>query len=124
MRSWPRLTTEIAQPGEELKELGARARLWARRWRRLDVAKVIELWTGIPASRVQENELKKLADLEEVLKQQIIGQDEAVNSDFGGDPPQPGADQSPASGRRPLSFVGPTGVGKDRAGEGAVPGAV
>ena len=45
-----------------------------------DGAKVIELWTGIPASRVQENELKKLANLEDVLKRQIIGQDEAVSA--------------------------------------------
>ena len=44
------------------------------------MAKVIELWTGIPASRVQENELKKLANLEDVLKKHIIGQDEAVSA--------------------------------------------
>ena len=36
-----------------------------------DLAKVIELWTGIPASRIQENELKKLADLESVLNTKI-----------------------------------------------------
>ena len=37
-----------------------------------DLAKVIELWTGIPASRIQENELKKLADLESVLNLSLI----------------------------------------------------
>ncbi len=39
-----------------------------------DIAKVIELWTGIPASRIRENELAKLADLEGELKKKIIGQ--------------------------------------------------
>lgn len=34
-----------------------------------DLAKVIELWTGIPSSRIRENELAKLHDLEEKLKQ-------------------------------------------------------
>ena len=54
-----------------------------------DIAKVIELWTGIPAARVQESELKKLADLESVLKSKVIGQDEAVEAG----PPQPGTNQ-------------------------------
>ena len=45
-----------------------------------DIAKVIELWTGIPASRVKENELKKLASIEDKLKSRIIGQDEAVKA--------------------------------------------
>ena len=38
-----------------------------------DLAKVIELWTGIPASKIQENDLKKLSNLTEVLKSKIIG---------------------------------------------------
>jgi len=45
-----------------------------------DVAYVIELWTGIPAARIEENELKKLADLETVLSKHIIGQEEAVEA--------------------------------------------
>lgn len=43
-----------------------------------DLAKVIELWTGIPASKVQESELSRLAHLEDRLKEKIVGQDEAV----------------------------------------------
>ena len=42
-----------------------------------DIAKVIELWTGIPASKVEEGDLKKLGKLESVLKQHVIGQDKA-----------------------------------------------
>ena len=44
------------------------------------LAKVIELWSGIPASKVKESELQKVADLETGLKRRIIGQDEAVNA--------------------------------------------
>ena len=43
-----------------------------------DVAKVIELWTGIPAVKIRETEYAKLASLESELKKKIIGQDEAV----------------------------------------------
>ena len=44
-----------------------------------DLSKVIELWTGIPASKVVESEYKKLENLENKLREKIIGQDEAVS---------------------------------------------
>lgn len=76
-----------------------------------DLAHVIELWTGIPAARVQENELKKLADLDVKLKEKIIGQDkavEAVSSAIRRSRVQISPRRRPAS----FIFVGPTGVGK------------
>jgi len=76
-----------------------------------DIAKVIELWTGIPASRIQENELKKLADIESTLNAKIIGQKEAVAA-VSAAIRRSRVQISPR--RRPASFifVGPTGVGK------------
>ena len=76
-----------------------------------DLAKVIELWTGIPASKVQENELAKLAHLEEHLKEKIIGQDEAVKL-VAAAIRRSRVQISPR--RRPASFifVGSTGIGK------------
>lgn len=76
-----------------------------------DLAKVIELWTGIPASRIRENELSKLADLEDKLSKKIIGQTEAVNA-LASAIKRNRVQISPR--RRPSSFifVGPTGVGK------------
>ncbi len=76
-----------------------------------DLARVIELWTGIPANKIEETEYKKLASLEENMKKRIIGQDKAIEL------------VSKAIRRtrvhttkrmRPASFifVGPTGVGK------------
>ena len=76
-----------------------------------DLAKVIELWTGIPAVKVKQNNLEKLAKLENNLKKRIIGQDEAVKAVALG-VRRSGVQIS--SHRRPASFifVGPTGVGK------------
>ena len=76
-----------------------------------DLAKVIELWTGIPSSRIRENELAKLHDLEEKLNKKIIGQEEAVKA-LSSAIKRSRLQISPR--RRPASFifVGPTGVGK------------
>ena len=75
-----------------------------------DVAKVIELWTGIPAVKIRETEYAKLASLESELKKKIIGQDEAVHLVA----QAVKRSRADLSGRRPASFifVGPTGVGK------------
>ena len=76
-----------------------------------DLAHVIELWTGIPASRIQESELKKLAGLENKLNSKVIGQTEAVEA-VAAAIRRSKVQISPR--RRPASFifVGPTGVGK------------
>lgn len=76
-----------------------------------DLAHVIELWTGIPASRIREQEFKRLAALQDTLKKKIIGQDEAVQA-VSLAIRRSRVQISPR--RRPASFifVGPTGVGK------------
>lgn len=76
-----------------------------------DLAKVIALWTGIPASKIQETEYSKLAVLEDHLKARVIGQDQAVSAlarAIKRTRVQLSARRRPAS----FIFVGPTGVGK------------
>ena len=76
-----------------------------------DLARVIQLWTGIPAQKIVESDLRRLADLDKKLKSKVIGQDEAV--DVVSKAVRRGRiNVSPR--RRPSSFifVGPTGVGK------------
>ncbi len=76
-----------------------------------DVCKVIELWTGIPASKLLETEFKRIANLENVLKSKVVGQDEAcelVAAAIKRTRVQLSARRRPAS----FIFVGPTGVGK------------
>ena len=76
-----------------------------------DVTKVVELWTGIPASKIAETEFLKIARLEEALKKRVIGQDEAVSvltKAIKRTRVQLSKRRRPAS----FIFVGPTGVGK------------
>ena len=76
-----------------------------------DVSKVIELWTGIPAAKIEEGEYTKLALLEQRLGEKVIGQTQAVQL-VASAIKRSRADIS--ARRRPASFifVGPTGVGK------------
>ena len=75
------------------------------------LASVIEVWTGVPASTIGENEFDKLSRLEDNLKTRIVGQDEAVRAVVR-------AIKRNRAGisykRKPVSFIfaGPTGVGK------------
>ena len=76
-----------------------------------DLAKVIELCTGIPATKIEQNDYKKINNLDIELKKRIIGQDEAVNAvtlSIKRNRFQLSAKKRPAS----FIFVGPTGVGK------------
>ena len=76
-----------------------------------ELAQVIEVWTGIPASNISENEFRRISGLESRLKQRIIGQDKAVEA-------VARAIKRNRAGvsykRKPVSFIfaGPTGVGK------------
>ena len=76
-----------------------------------DLSKVIELWTGIPANKIKETELKRMGSLEQNLKEHVIGQDEAcelVAKAIKRTRVQLTERRRPAS----FIFVGPTGVGK------------
>lgn len=76
-----------------------------------DLAKVISLWTGIPASKVEQGDINKLASLDNELKSHIIGQDEAIEKVANA--VRRGRIQiSPKKRPQSFIFVGPTGVGK------------
>lgn len=104
-----KLKSEIFQIDGELPELEEKAK--DNQVLEEDLAKVISMWTGIPASKIEQNDIKKLASLEKNLKTHIIGQDTAIEKVSNA--VRRGRVQiSPK--RRPQSFifVGPTGVGK------------
>ena len=76
-----------------------------------DIARVINLWTGIPVRKIIDSDLDKLADMESHLKARVIGQDEAVEAVCAAirrNKIQINPQKRPAS----FIFVGPTGVGK------------
>ena len=77
-----------------------------------DVAKVVAGWTGIPVTRLTEDESMRLLKLEEKLHQRVVGQDEAVNAVAKAIRRSRVGLKDP---KRPIGsflFLGPTGVGK------------
>lgn len=76
-----------------------------------DLAKVINLWTGIPTTKILDGDVRRLQNLEKTLKKHIIGQDDAVckiSAAIRRSRMQLTIQKRPAS----FIFVGPTGVGK------------
>ena len=103
------LTTSIAQKSGRFDALSAeRDKLYLDE---ASVAKVIENWTGIPASSINENEYRKISELTAALKSRIIGQDAAIEKTAR-------AIRRSRAGisykKKPVSFIfaGSTGVGK------------
>ncbi len=100
---------ELSRMEMQLKELEEKAA--AISVEESDMAKVVELWTGIPANKIEETELSRMKNLAERLSKKVIGQDEAVQAlarAIKRSRVQLGSRIRPAS----FIFVGPTGVGK------------
>ncbi|CDC12675.1 aTPase family associated with various cellular activities (AAA) [Clostridium sp. CAG:413] len=104
-----KIKAEILKKQQDVKELETLAA--DNRVTEDDLGRVIQLWTGIPASKVIESDLRRLASLEDNLKAKLIGQDEAIELVCAAI--RRGRVQINPR-RRPASFifVGPTGVGK------------
>ena len=104
-----KIRCELAKNEKELEEIKPKA--LGKSVTSSDVSHVIELWTGIPSSKVEEREFSKLRSLESELKSKIIGQDKAVE-EVTAAIRRNRVQISPR--RRPASFIfaGPTGVGK------------
>jgi ATP-dependent Clp protease ATP-binding subunit ClpB len=77
-----------------------------------DIAKIVSKWTGIPVSRMLEGEVKKLVQMEERLRDRVVGQDEALGTVANAIRRSRAGLSDP---KRPIGsfiFLGPTGVGK------------
>ncbi len=96
----------LRQHADEVKAVAESVQVQAS-----DLAHVIELWTGIPANKIEETEFVKLQNLESRLSEKIIGQDEAIKALSAA---IKRSRVQLTKRRRPASFifVGPTGVGK------------
>lgn len=104
-----KLKSEVMQLDEKLPELAEKAK--DNQVQEQDLAKVVSLWTGIPATKIEAGDIKKLATLEDELKAHIIGQDEAIKKVAAA--VRRGRVQiSPKKRPQSFIFVGPTGVGK------------
>ncbi|MEU3188339.1 ATP-dependent chaperone ClpB [Streptomyces sp. NPDC006923] len=77
-----------------------------------EIAEIVSAWTGVPVSRLQEGERQKLLRLDEILRERVVGQDEAVQLVADAVIRARSGVRDP---RRPIGsfiFLGPTGVGK------------
>ncbi len=77
-----------------------------------DIAFVVSRWTGIPVSKIEEKESKRLLRMEEELRRKVVGQENAINAIAKAVRRSRAGVKDP---RRPIGsfiFLGPTGVGK------------
>src|SRR5271157_5373268 len=110
---------ELPKLEAELKKLNASqdgnagaARMLKEEVDEEDIAKVVSKWTGIPVSRMLEGEVKKLVEMEQRLRERVVGQDAALTVVANAIRRSRAGLSDP---RRPIGsfiFLGPTGVGK------------
>ncbi|MCD7873286.1 MAG: AAA family ATPase [Clostridiales bacterium] len=103
------LKAEVLQLDQKIPELADGAR--DNQVLEEDLAKVVSLWTGIPASKIEAGDIKKLASLESEFKKHIVGQDEAIEK-LSCAVRRGRIQISPLKRPQSFIFVGPTGVGK------------
>jgi ATP-dependent Clp protease ATP-binding subunit ClpB len=108
----PELQRRLAAEEEQLAGKQGTGRLLREVVTPDEIAGIVSRWTGIPVSRLQEGERKKLLRLDEILHERVIGQDEAVQLVADAIIRARSGVKDP---RRPIGsfiFLGPTGVGK------------
>ena len=104
-----KLKAEAMQLDQKLPELAEKAK--DNQVLEQDLAKVVSLWTGIPAAKIEAGDIRKLASLEDEIKKHIVGQDDAIEKVAAA--VRRGRIQiSPKKRPQSFIFVGPTGVGK------------
>jgi ATP-dependent Clp protease ATP-binding subunit ClpB len=108
----PELERRVDEATKALAELQADRKMLKEEVDEEDIAEVVAKWTGVPVSRLLEGEVAKLVRMEQVLRQRVVGQDQAVTA-------VANAIRRSRSGladpNRPIGsflFLGPTGVGK------------
>jgi ATP-dependent Clp protease ATP-binding subunit ClpB len=108
----PKLETELKQLMAATEGSGNAARLLKEEVDEEDIATIVSKWTGIPVSRMLEGEVKKLVEMEQRLKERVIGQDAALTIVANAIRRSRAGLSDP---KRPIGsfiFLGPTGVGK------------
>lgn len=108
----PSVQKELESKMKRLKKLQRSRRLLKEEVTEEEIATVVSRWTGIPVSRMLEAEAQKLARMEEVLREKVVGQDKAIELVSNAVKRSRAGIADP---NRPIGsflFLGPTGVGK------------
>lgn len=108
----PALTADLETKMKRLKKLQSTRRILKEEITESDIAGVVSKWTGIPVSRMLEEEAEKLSRMEQTLEKRVVGQNEAVQKIADAVKRSRAGISDP---NRPIAsfiFLGPTGVGK------------
>lgn len=108
----PALERELEQKQKRLKKLQSSRRLLKEEITEADIAGVVSRWTGIPVSRMLEEEAQKLVRIEEELTKRVVGQKEAVGKVADAVKRSRAGISDPNRPIASFMFLGPTGVGK------------
>ncbi|MGA8729425.1 MAG: ATP-dependent chaperone ClpB [Terracidiphilus sp.] len=108
----PKLEAELKQLEALQDGSSGAARMLKEEVDEEDIAKIVSKWTGIPVSRMLEGEVRKLVEMEDRLRERVVGQDEALRVVANAIRRSRAGLSDP---KRPIGsfiFLGPTGVGK------------
>ena len=108
----PQLEGQLAEADSRLKDLQAGSAMLREEVTEAEIAEVVGAWTGIPVAKLLEGELQKLAHLEELLHERVVGQEEAVSAVAGAIRRSRAGLSDPDRPIGSFIFLGPTGVGK------------
>ena len=108
----PALEKQLDSASARLRKLQQNRRVLREDITAEDIASVVSRWTGVPVVRMLEEEAEKLARMEEVLKQRIVGQDDAVKKVSDAIKRSRAGISDPNRPVGSFLFLGPTGVGK------------
>jgi ATP-dependent Clp protease ATP-binding subunit ClpB len=108
----PKLEAELKQLSDLQDGSSGAARMLKEEVDEEDIAKIVSKWTGIPVSRMLEGEVRKLVEMEDRLRERVVGQDDALRVVANAIRRSRAGLSDP---KRPIGsfiFLGPTGVGK------------
>jgi len=107
------LQKKLDEAREKFRKLEASgSRLMREEVTENDIAEIVSKWTGIPVSRMVEEEKKKILELEERLGARVVGQDDAIEAVAGAVRRSRAGLHNPQQPLGSFIFLGPTGVGK------------
>ena len=108
----PTLAKELDVKNKKLEKLQKSRRILKEAITEQEIADVVSRWTGIPVSRMLEEEAEKLTRMEDVLRKRVVGQDDAVRKVADAVRRSRAGISDPNKPIGSFIFLGPTGVGK------------
>ncbi len=103
---------ELDEKDKKLSKMKAEGSILKEEIDEEDIAEVVSKWTGIPLSKLMSSEIEKLVQMEDKLKERVIGQDEAISVIANAIRRSRSGLVDPNRPTGSFMFVGPTGVGK------------